>query len=150
MHAPTRPEPFTLLSSLLLALRWTDDSLQARLKTEGWKPVSFAQSQIMIHVWNGVTRPIELARNLGISRQAIHRTLQEMARDKLIVLQSDPSDKRAKIVAFNAESTELMRAALRALAGIEDDLAQRLGAIRLHQLISTLAEDWGSISTGAE
>lgn len=142
--------PASLLSSLLVALHWVDESLQARLEAAGWKRVSFSKSMIMTNVMNGVTRPIELARNLGISRQAIHRTLQEMADDKLIVLQDDPEDKRAKIVAFNSESAELMRDALLALAAIQDDLAARLGRRNLDQMIATLAKDWGPLSTAGE
>lgn len=146
----TYTQPYSLLSSLLIALHWVDESLQARLEAAGWQRVSFAKSMIMVNVLNGITRPIELARNLGISRQAIHRTLQEMVQDKLIALHDDPTDKRAKIVAFNSESTELMREALRALAAIQEDLAGRLGQRNLDQLLTLLEKDWGPLSTGKE
>jgi DNA-binding MarR family transcriptional regulator len=142
--------PVSLLSSLLTALHWVDGSLQARLEAAGRGRVSFSKSMIMINVLNGVTRPIELARNLGISRQAIHKTLQEMVDDKLILLQDDPTDKRAKIVSFNSESADLMRDALQALVAIQEDLAGRLGRKNLNQLVEILAKDWGPLSTGAE
>lgn len=140
--------PASLLSSLLVALHWVDESLQARLEAAGWARASFSKSMIMVNVLNGVERPIELARTLGVSRQAIHRTLQEMVADKLIVLQPDPHDKRAKIVAFNSDSAELMRDALRALDAIQQDLAHRLGQADVDHMIAILARDWGPLSTG--
>jgi DNA-binding MarR family transcriptional regulator len=150
MKPENSTQPYSLHSSLLIALHWVDESLQARLEAAGWARLSFSKSMIMLNVLNGVERPIELARKLGVSRQAIHRTLQEMLNDKLIALHDDPTDKRAKIVAFNSDSTELMREALHALAAIQEDLASRLGRHNLDHLIAILAKDWGPLSTGKE
>lgn len=139
-----------MLSSLLIALHWIDDSLQARLEAAGRPRVNFSKSMVMANLLNGVSRPADLARNLGVSRQAIFRTLAEMTQDGLIVVQDDPADRRAKIVSFNSDATDLMRDALRALAAIQEDLAARLGRDELDRLIATLARDWGPLSTGAE
>ncbi len=146
---PDHP-PGSLLSSLLIALHWIDDSLQARLEATGWPRVNFSKSMVMANLLNGISRPADLARNLGVSRQAIFRTLAEMTRDGLVVVQDDPNDRRAKVVSFDSGASELMRDALRALAAIQDDLASRLGHDDLDRLITTLARDWGPLSTGAE
>jgi DNA-binding MarR family transcriptional regulator len=150
MQTTSDHAPGSLLSSLLIALHWIDDSLQARLEAAGWPRVNFSKSMVMANLLNGVSRPADLARNLGVSRQAIFRTLAEMTQDGLVVVQDDPHDRRAKIVSFNSGASELMRDALRALAAIQDDLALRLGRAELDHLIATLARDWGPLSTGAE
>jgi DNA-binding MarR family transcriptional regulator len=145
---PKDSHPELFLSSLLKAVYWVDESLQTRLEAAGWPRLSRSKSMIMVNVFMGITRPIELARNIGVSRQAIHQTLQEMVKDKLLELQDDPNDKRAIIVGFHSESHDIMVDTFRALTEIENDLASRVGKRNLQQMRATLEKDWGDISIG--
>jgi len=140
-------QPEMLLSSLLNAVYWVDESLQSRLQALGWPSISHAKSMIMIHVFNGITRPSDLAKKMGVSRQAIHKTLQEMVADGLLVILPDAKDKRAKVVAYNNDSINIMSDAFDALLKIEQDLADRVGRENLDQMRRILEKDWGPIST---
>ncbi len=144
----THPE--RLLGSLLNAVYWVDESLQARLEAAGWERINHAKSMVMVNVFNGITRPIELAKNLGVSRQAMHQTIQEMVKIGLLQVENDPNDRRAKVVSFHPDSLDIMTDALEALHAIEHDLADRIGKRRLQQMRSTLEMDWGPISDGLD
>ena len=63
--------PEVLMRGLLRAYYWMDESLQNGLQRAGYRPRTRTQTMILIHLSNGVTRAAELARALGVSRQAI-------------------------------------------------------------------------------
>src|SRR5271165_5815271 len=90
------------------AFVWLDESLQNYLRLRGWPEVTRPQSMVMTNVVAGVTKPSDIARNLGVSRQAIHVTIGQMIELGLIDLVDDPADRRSKIVAISATGA-LMR-----------------------------------------
>ena len=65
--------PEVLMRGLLRAYYWMDESLQNGLQRAGYRPRTRTQTMILIHISNGVTRAAELARALGVSRQAIQQ-----------------------------------------------------------------------------
>lgn len=67
-----------LMRGLLHGFYWCDESLQNLLKAAGKPELSRTRSMIMVNISDGITRPADLARNIGISRQAIQQTLVEM------------------------------------------------------------------------
>ena len=134
-----------LMRGLLHSYYWCDEGLQNSLRLSGFKPLSRTKSMIMVNIADGISRPTELARNLGISRQAIQQTLAELEQAGLVTLKTDPTDGRAKIVQFSAEGKNIGRAAFKAMAEIEAILTERLGARSVQQLSKTLFSDWGPI-----
>jgi|HigsolmetaAR201D_1030396.scaffolds.fasta_scaffold21126_2 DNA-binding MarR family transcriptional regulator len=135
-----------LMRGLLHAFYWMDESLQNHLRASGWPRVSRTQSMIMVNVSDGITRPVDLARNLGISRQAVQQVLADMEEQGLITLVPDPDDARAKIVRFSPRGKGIVDAALRAIASIERELEKRLGKQLFVQLKRALLErDWGEV-----
>ena len=62
-----------LMRGLLRAYYWMDESLQNGLSDAGMGTRTRTQTMILINVSNGVTRAAELARILGISRQAVQQ-----------------------------------------------------------------------------
>src|SRR3546814_9704006 len=85
---------YFLMSGLLHAFYWMDEGLQNHLRAAGMPAVSRTQSLIMTNVADGVTRPAELARRLGISRQAVQQLLADLQTRGLIELVADPADAR--------------------------------------------------------
>jgi len=136
--------PRYLMRALLHAYHWCNESLQGRLQQSGFKPLPRAQSMIMVNVSDGITRPADLARNLGISRQAIQQTLADMEAAGLVRLSADNGDRRAKIVSISAHGRGIGRAAIAAIRDLERDIGRRIGRVRLQQLKTALYLDWGS------
>jgi DNA-binding MarR family transcriptional regulator len=137
--------PESLIKNLAYTLYWVDESLQLTLQNAGWERMSRTKSMIMLNIIYGVTRPIQLAGNLGISRQAVHQILQEMSREGLVELIEDPNDRRAKIVVIRKTAANISRDIQRAMTAIEDEVARRIGCRALQQLLSALQKDWGAL-----
>ena len=137
--------PESLIKRLAYALYWADESLQLTLQSAGWERMSRTKSMIMLNIIYGVTRPIQLAANLGISRQAVHQILQEMVSDGLVELGEDAADRRAKTVLISKKAKTISDDIQRAMAAIETELARRIGERTLAQLMQALKKDWGPL-----
>lgn len=135
---------YFLISGLLNAFYWMDEGLQNHFKAAGFAQVSRTQSMIMANLADGITRPSELARRIGISRQAVQQLLVDMEKRKLVKLVPDPNDARAKIVCYNEQGLEIGRVAINALARIDNEIEKRLGKEALAELRRILVDsDWG-------
>lgn len=134
-----------LIATLAYALFWMDESLQASLEAAGWERMNRTRSMIMLSITVGINRPAQLARNLGVSRQAIHQLLQGMKSEGLLELVPDPHDKRAKVVQFSRDSDGIRLAAEAAIVAIEKELAARIGKVAFANLKKALSLDWGPL-----
>ncbi|PZQ60700.1 MAG: MarR family transcriptional regulator [Phenylobacterium zucineum] len=133
-----------MLLGLLQAFYWCDESLQNYLRSRGWPEVTRPQSMVMTHIVLGVNRPSDIARNMGVSRQAIHTTINQMVDLGIVVLSDDPTNGRVKIVT-PTNLGETMRAdAQQAMFVQAEELAQRLGEADLRKLTEILNRAWGA------
>src|SRR3546814_21180959 len=77
-----------LIIALFQRFCWLDEGLQARLHDRGWPDISRPQSMVMTNIVSGIVRPSDIARNLGVSRQAIHNTINQMVKLGLVEIGS--------------------------------------------------------------
>jgi DNA-binding MarR family transcriptional regulator len=140
----------TNLGQLLLrAFRWFDESLIAALHAAGWPELTRAHSLVFAHLDTKGTRTAEIARRAGISRQAVHQTVQELQQLGLVSLVPDPSNRSAKLVVPTDRGRDSIRVAKTTLAELEDELAQRLGRDQVQALRTALEADWGPTIVGS-
>lgn len=132
-----------LIIALFQRFCWLDEGLQVRLRDQGWPGVSRPQSMVMTNIVSGVVRPSDIARNLGISRQAIHTTINQMVAFGVVELAPDPDDRRHTIVSLTEKGKRMRQDAQRAMDTLADQLAERLGQERFDALLATLEADWG-------
>lgn len=132
-----------LIIALFQRFCWLDEGLQARLHDRGWPDVSRAQSMVMVHIVSGVVRPSDIARNMGISRQAIHGTLAQMAALGMLTLEDDPVDRRHKVARLTAFGEGMRHDAQEAMAELGGQIAQRIGERKFGALLAALEADWG-------
>jgi DNA-binding MarR family transcriptional regulator len=137
--------PEVLMRGLLRAYYWMDESLQNGLQRAGYRPRTRTQTMILIHISNGVTRAAELARALGVSRQAIQQQINDLEADDLVTQIPDPTDKRANRIVFSERGSALINQAMQTLRGAEQTLAMRLGYESVSQLRRALMVDWGPV-----
>jgi len=133
------------MRGLLRAYYWMDESLQNGLVQAGYQPRTRTQTMILINLSNGITRAAELARVLGVSRQAIQQQITELERDDLVTQIPDPEDRRANRIVFSERGARLINAALASLRQAEQALAVRLGYESLRSLRNALTSDWGPV-----
>ena len=132
-----------LLLSLLQGFYWFDEGLQNYLQARGWPAVTRPQSMVMANIVLGVRRPSDIARRLGVSRQAIHATINQMVELGIVALVDDPANRRVKVVAPTAQGEAMRIDAQRAMVVMGDELGRRIGKPQLLKAAHLLHEDWG-------
>ena len=98
---------------------------------------------VMTNIVSGIVRPSDIARNLGVSRQAIHNTINQMVKLGVVELTPAPDDRRHMIVSLTETGARMREDAQLAMDAIADQLAARLGHERFDALLATLEADWG-------
>tara|TARA_R110000868_G_scaffold54159_3_gene169559 strand:+ start:5176 stop:5646 length:471 start_codon:yes stop_codon:yes gene_type:complete len=132
-----------LMAQLLNRFMWFDGALQRNLDERGWGGVRRLESMTMMYVHAGITRPTELARLIGVTRQSMNTALRELEEKKLVRLVPDPDDKRCKIVEFDPAGAAMRDEAQRVIEALEALLDERLGAGAADKLAALLQKDWG-------
>ncbi|MCW0197900.1 MarR family winged helix-turn-helix transcriptional regulator [Sphingopyxis sp.] len=132
-----------LIIALFQRFCWLDEGLQSRLHDRGWPDISRPQSMVMTNIVSGIVRPSDIARNLGVSRQAIHSTINQMVRLGMVELTPDPGDRRHMIVSLTPTGARMRQDAQHAMDALSDQLAERLGHDRFDALLAALEADWG-------
>lgn len=133
----------TLIVPLLQAFFWFDDGLQSYLQSRGWDQVTRPQSMVMAFVVVGVNKPSEIARHLGISRQSVHTTINQMVKMDMLELHDDPEDGRTTLVTVSAKGQAMGRDAADAMAALTAELKRRIGARNTENLVTAFRADWG-------
>jgi len=92
---------------LLRTYNWFDKALQSAFAEAGWPSLTGLQSMVMVNIAAGVTRPSNIAKNMGVSPQNMNHLLQELKRKDLITLVSDSADLRAKHVIYTERARDM-------------------------------------------
>lgn len=135
--------PSHLILELLNAFYWFDEGLQNALRARGWPEITRPQSMLMANIALGLHRPSDIARRLGVSRQAIHATLEQMVAKGVLKLVDDPADGRIKLVELTEVGEGMKRDAQAAMTVMVAALGKRIGKRKLEQLRPALLADWG-------
>ena len=132
-----------VIISLLRAFEWFDEGLQRSMQARGWPPLTRAESMVMIHVVQDMIRPSDIARNLGQTRQAVHRTIGNIAEKGLFTLEPDPDDGRGIIIVLTEQGNAMRRDAQRIVHLLQDQLESRIGKGRVARMVDAVLEEWG-------
>jgi DNA-binding MarR family transcriptional regulator len=135
--------PRTSLSSMLVnAQRW----LAAAERANSGRGAGLARSHALVftHLDPQGTRPAEIARRAGISRQAVGQTVAQMKQQGLVKLAPDPTNRRARLVQPTAKGRKALERSGTGSSAAEKVLSRRIGAARVKSLREALEQDWGS------
>ncbi|WP_353440684.1 MarR family winged helix-turn-helix transcriptional regulator [Sphingomonas faeni] len=79
-----------------------------------------------------------IARNMGLTRQAVQRIVDLLAEQGLVEFQPNPHHRRAKLVALTPAGISAITSAERSVAPIDQAVADRIGAAKIRDAIQTL------------
>lgn len=125
---------------LFKAARLLDEQALARVRARTGKPVRPSHTAVLPHLDLAGTRLTTLADRLGITKQAVGQTVQELEDMGVVERVVDPSDGRAKLVRFTALGRRGLLHGLGVLGTMEEELARRIGAGRMKTLHGLLTE----------
>lgn len=120
---------------LFKAARLLNERAVARLEpVDGAPRLRPAHTSLFPHIDQAGTRLTELARRLGISKQAVAQLVDELEQMGVIERLADPEDGRAKLIRFSRKAGRSLLDGLRHLQTIEAELAGELGVARMQAL----------------
>ena len=114
------------------------EQLRAEMGFDGLRA---AHTNLFPHIDMEGTRLTELAKRVGISKQAVGQLVDELEETGALERVPDPRDGRAKLIRFGQKGSEpmLMRG-LAVLRALEDDMEAEIGASRMKQLHRALLD----------
>jgi len=91
----------------------------------------------------------DLARLLGVSTPAIHQMVHHLVTLGLLEVAPNPRSARSKLVLLTPEGASRRQKALKLLAELEAEVANRIGRRRVTALRDALEQDWGDVTAPA-
>lgn len=142
---PEAADERVLLRSLMHAFYWLDDGLQAHLEREAGISVPRAQSMLMICISEGIERQTDLARRIGVSKQAVQQAMKGLVAKGLVTLEDDPGNGRQRVIRYTRLGQRMRDLARDGLRDLEAELGRRIGSHRLQALHDAVDADWGPV-----
>ena len=107
-------------------------------RRSGLEALRASHTALFPHIDFEGTRLTELARRLGISKQAVGQLVGELEAMGTLERVPDPSDGRAKLIRFSAQGRRGMLQGLGVLKELEVDYARDIGVERMEALRDAL------------
>ena len=132
-----------LIIPLLQGFEWFDEGLQTSLRARGWPVLTRPESMVMVHVVLQMTRPSEIARSLGLTRQAVHYTIANIVKKGLFELQPDPGDGRGSVISLTPVGRAMRRDARHIVNLMRQELSRRISEKEVAALFRAISAQWG-------
>ncbi|KAB7766497.1 MarR family winged helix-turn-helix transcriptional regulator [Xanthomonas maliensis] len=81
-----------------------------------------------------------IARNMGLTRQAVQRVVDVLATHGLVRFATNPHHQRAKLVVLTDAGSKALRDAEAAAAALDQTILERIGAARLSAALTVLTD----------
>ena len=101
--------------------------------------VTQARARLLPYIDIDGTRSVELARRVGVTKQAVGRLVKELEEDGLLRREADGADGRAFLVKFTDEGLEYLTRMHKCIAQVEREYERMVGADRMREVREALA-----------
>ncbi len=115
--------------------------LLTRLAADGFEGVSASQLSLLGELDCGPNHAAQLARKLGVTRQAIHKSIRELEAAGWLQTRTDADLGNQKVIEFTEEGERMMAAARRHFADLDALLLKEFGIEGLEMVQRFLAVD---------
>jgi DNA-binding MarR family transcriptional regulator len=126
------------------------DDLQRRLAANGHDDLRFADGVVFQRLVDGPATIGVLAERLGITQQAVSKSIADLERRGYVRRFVDAADARARRVALTARGAAAIEAGRRHRAALQDELSERLGPRRVggaRRLLLDVLDELGASDT---
>jgi DNA-binding MarR family transcriptional regulator len=124
---------------LLLARRDFLTRLSEKMGETGGPSQVWSRGRLLPYIDLEGTRSTELAKRLGVSKQAVGRVVRELEDDGLLARALDEADGRAFLVTFTERGLEYLMRMHEAIRKVERDYEREIGADAIRALKATLS-----------
>ncbi len=133
---------------LFVAARLWNEAAVARVRALGEERLRVAHTAVFPHLdIEGGTRLTELAKRMGVSKQAAGQLVDDLVAMEMVARVADPSDKRAIRVVYTKRGIEGLKHGLGVLSQMEAELAAEIGPAQMAALHQGLTALLGALDT---
>ena len=122
---PEEQRIVTMIALLRRTSRAMVDEITERMEAAGFPDSPPRHHPVFESLDAGGTRLTVIAARAGMSHQAVGELVAELEERSLVERVPDPSDGRARLIRLTADGREVVRAAVREIAAIEDEWMER-------------------------
>ncbi len=129
---------------LFKAARLLNERAIERVRERTKRPVRLAHTSLLPHIDLDGTRVTDLARRLGVTKQATSQLVDELVDLGMLERVIDPSDARAKLVRFSRRGRQGLFEGLETLRELEDEIQRRVGDAKMrvfHEVLTSIVTD---------
>jgi DNA-binding MarR family transcriptional regulator len=101
-------------------------------------PLRAAHTALFPHLSSEGVRGADLAKKLGVTKQAVSQLVTELEEWGVVEQVADPADGRAKLVRFTPKGEQGLLHGLAVLRTLEQELASKIGKRRMQELHTAL------------
>ncbi|HSW19328.1 MAG TPA: MarR family transcriptional regulator [Ramlibacter sp.] len=123
---------------LLLARRDFLARLSERMEADN-DAVTQARGRLLPYIDVDGTRSVDLARRMGVTKQAVGRLVKELEEEGLLFREPDGTDGRAFLVKFTAEGLAYLKRMHKCILQVERDYERTVGRERMAQVREALS-----------
>jgi DNA-binding MarR family transcriptional regulator len=124
---------------LFKCARLVNERAIARVNERGTGPALRAShTAVFPHLSAEGVRGAELAKKLGVTKQAVSQLVTELEEWGVVEQIADPQDGRAKLVRFSKKGEQAMLQGLAVLNQLEAELSDKIGKRRMQELHTAL------------
>jgi DNA-binding MarR family transcriptional regulator len=138
MSTPADPPGFELALLLLHGFRVLIDELHAELARQGHPDMRPMHGFVFQAIGPGGTTAAQLARRLGVSKQAAGKTIDQLERLGYVQRGADPADARRKVVRLTGRAIDALARSARVFDDLRARWAEAIGNERLRALETDL------------
>jgi DNA-binding MarR family transcriptional regulator len=131
------------LKGLLQEKLWLlEERLNQKRMHTPYKTLTNAQVRVLATLRGEELTIAETARRLGISRQAVHKIVSQLVKDKLLKLQNIKGNSRDKQIVFTLTGISMKKEALHVLEQLENEVEKAIGPRQFKVLKAILQKEW--------
>jgi DNA-binding MarR family transcriptional regulator len=121
------------------AFRSYEQAMFERVAAGGFADIVVSDSDVLVHVGPSGIRLADIARRMGLTKQAVHERVHSLIVRGYLELSGDPDDRRAKIVQLTARGARLTQALAETKRTLHAEIAATLGERGMTALRRSLA-----------
>ncbi len=131
------------IKGLLLAkYEWYESNLLASLQHQGYQNLTANQVRVFGQLKGQSKNISDLAKQLGVSRQAAQKTVSSLVDYGLLELKPCTENKSAKVVHITNKGHDMRKVAGEAMGNIEEKIRLKIGEEPFALLKTALSCDW--------
>lgn len=125
---------------------WFEEGLLDAFNADRDNPLSSADIKLLANLNDGVNYSYEVANRLGVSKQAVAKSVKRLVAAELVRFETVPERRTTKRIVMTGDAKRLIRKVSAQLDELEKLLSERIGADQVQALRNALADDWGKPS----